>query len=132
MDNKKTSTVAHISGLAQGRHQDERKQRKLAFTRALVHGIARLIEGQRQFADEFGLSLNRVFPNSYEALEGSTPTQLAISLFTADWESISELENLFDDLTPKKGYTNFGALNLAQLQNRNHTRVMASIDSVVN
>jgi hypothetical protein len=98
MDHNKTSTVARILDKAQARHQDERKERKLAFTRALVHGIARLIEGQRQFADEFGLSLNRVFPNSYEALEGTTPTQLAISLFTADWASISELENLFDDL----------------------------------
>lgn len=98
MENNKTSTVAHFSEKAQARSQDERKRRKLAFTRALVHGIARLIEGQRQFADEFGLSLNRVFPNSYKALEGQTPTQLAISLFTADWKSISELEDMFHDL----------------------------------
>jgi hypothetical protein len=93
-----TGTVARLADKAQGRNQDDRKSRKLAFTRALVHGIARLIEGQRQFADEFGLSLNRVFPNSYEALEGQTPTQLAISLFTSDWNSIAELENMFDDL----------------------------------
>lgn len=93
-----TGTVASFADKAQGRSHDERKRRKLAFTRALVHGIARLIEGQRQFADEFGLSANRVFPNSYEALEGQTPTQLAISLFTADWNSITELEKMFDDL----------------------------------
>ena len=97
MDNNKTSTVAHFD-IVQGRVQDERRRRKLAFTRALVHGIARLIEGQRQFADEFGLSLNRVFPKSYQALEGQTPTQLAISLFTADWKSITELEDMFHDL----------------------------------
>jgi superfamily I DNA/RNA helicase len=109
MENKK-GTVTHLSsaGLAakaaaatspqQTMNEEERKQRKLAFTRALVHGIARLIEGQRQFADEFGLSLRRVFPHSYELLEGQTPTQLAISLFTADWKSISELENMFADL----------------------------------
>lgn len=93
-----TGTVASFADKAQGRNQDDRKSRKLSFTRALVHGIARLIEGQRQFADEFGLSLNRVFPNSYKSLEGQTPTQHAISLFTADWNSISELENMFNDL----------------------------------
>ncbi len=95
----KPSTVAQFLEKAQGRQkQDERHQRKLAFTRALVHGIARLIEGQSQFADEFGLSLNRVFPHSYETLEGQTPTQLAISLFSADWKSVNEIENLFNDL----------------------------------
>ncbi len=93
-----TGTVASFADKAQGRSQDDRKSRKLTFTRALVHGIARLIEGQRQFADEFGLSLNRVFPNSYKSLEGQTPTQHAISLFTADWNSITELENMFNDL----------------------------------
>jgi hypothetical protein len=110
MDNK-TSTVTHLSsaGIAakstsakttQSNIESdvERRQRKLAFTRALVHGIARLIEGQRQFADEFGLSLRRVFPNSHELLEGQTPTKLAISLFTADWKSVSEVENMFADL----------------------------------
>lgn len=109
MDNK-TGTVAHLpsAGMASKNAQAkiaqpdideaERRQRKLAFTRALVHGIARLIEGQRQFAEEFGLSQRRVFPNSHDILEGQTPTQLAISLFTADWKSISELENLFADL----------------------------------
>lgn len=90
--------VASFLGKANGANTEERKARKLAFTRALVHGIARLIEGQRQFADEFGLSLNRVFPHSYESLEGQTATQHAISLFTADWKSISELEDMFDDL----------------------------------
>ena len=93
-----TGKVASFLDKANGTSAEERKARKLAFTRALVHGIARLIEGQRQFADEFGLSLNRVFPNSYESLEGQTATQHAISLFTADWKSISELEDMFDDL----------------------------------
>lgn len=110
MENK-TGTVTHLPGAglvtkgAQAKiaqpaidSEEERRQRKLAFTRGLVHGIARLIEGQRQFAEEFGLSQRRVFPNSHELLEGQTPTQLAISLFTADWKSISELENLFADL----------------------------------
>ena len=83
---------------SQGRGKDERRERKLAFTRSLVHGIARLIEGQRQFADEFGLSHSRVFPHSFEALEGQTPTQLAISLFSADWKSITDLENMFQDM----------------------------------
>ena len=93
-----TGKVTSLSNKANGTSTEERKARKLAFTRALVHGIARLIEGQRQFADEFGLSLNRVFPNSYQSLEGQTATQHAISLFSADWKSISELEDMFDDL----------------------------------
>ena len=93
-----TGKVARFIDKANGRNQDERKSRKLAFTRALVHGIARLIEGQRQFADEFGLSLRRVFPHSYKSLEGQTATQHAISLFSADWKSIAELEQMFDDL----------------------------------
>ena len=87
-----------VSTSKQRGKDDERRERKLAFTRSLVHGIARLIEGQRQFADEFGLSHSRVFPNSFEALEGQTPTQLAISLFSADWKSITDLENMFQDM----------------------------------
>lgn len=78
--------------------KQDREQRKLAFTRALVHGLARLIEGQRQFADEFGLSLNRVFPSVYKDLEGQSATQLAISLFKSDWNCINDLEKLIDDL----------------------------------
>lgn len=110
MDNK-TGTVTHFSGTgiaakctpakstqADNESEVERRQRKLAFTRALVHGLARLIEGQRQFADEFGLSLRRVFPNSHQLLEGQTSGKLAISLFTADWKSVSEVENMFADL----------------------------------
>jgi len=98
MDNS-TGKVANFVSSSQGRgKEEERRERKLAFTRSLVHGIARLIEGQRQFADEFGLSHSRVFPHSFEALEGQTPTQLAISLFSADWKSITDLENMFQDM----------------------------------
>jgi len=103
MDNSTGKVTNFVSstalGTSRGRGKDdERRERKLAFTRSLVHGIARLIEGQRQFADEFGLSHSRVFPNSFEALEGQTPTQLAISLFSADWKSITDLENMFQDM----------------------------------
>jgi len=92
-----TSSASVPSQPAVNSKQD-REQRKLAFTRALVHGLARLIEGQRQFADEFGLSLNRVFPSVYKELEGQSATQLAISLFKSDWNCINDLEKLIDDL----------------------------------
>ena len=37
---------------------------------ALARGMARLVEGQRQFAEEFGLPYSRVFSDGYESFKG--------------------------------------------------------------
>jgi hypothetical protein len=37
---------------------------------ALVDGLTQLVEGQRCFADEFGLSYSRVFSDGFEAFKG--------------------------------------------------------------
>lgn len=68
------------------------------FAKAVILGFADLIQGQRQFADEFGLSLNRVFPNSYNALHGHRAKDVVATLFQSGNHNAKEVKNLFNDL----------------------------------
>jgi len=78
--------------------EDERKARKLSFTKELILGLIRMVDGQRQLADEFGLSLSRVFPTSYKLLEGHKTEQVITSMFRSDWTSLPEMSALMNDL----------------------------------
>ncbi len=73
-------------------------QRSTSLARAVVDGMARLIEGQRQLADEFGLSLARVFPRSVELLEGRSPEDALTELFRSGAARTDELQALFEDM----------------------------------
>lgn len=74
------------------------QQRKLAFTRALVVGLSRLIENQRQLAEGFGLTLGQAFPSSHRFLENQTAMQFTISLFRGEKDSVNLLTGIINDL----------------------------------
>lgn len=63
----------------------------------LLDGVARLIEGQRRFAEEFGVPYSRVFMDGFEAFKGR-----AIRDVLRDWleseHGADSLRNLLQDL----------------------------------
>ncbi len=65
---------------------------------ALLDGLCRLIEGQQQFADEFGLSPIRVFPQASEFLEGRSPRDVLHDWFRRGDDCVPELQKLFEDM----------------------------------
>ena len=68
------------------------------FAKAVILGMADLIQGQRRFADEFGISLNRAFPHSYKALIGNRAKDVVSTLFESGGSNVTEIKNLFKDL----------------------------------
>lgn len=74
-------------------------QQKVDFAKAVILGMADLIQGQRQFSEEFGLPLNQVFPNSYKALFGHRAKDFVSTLFQSGSLNAEEIKALFDDLT---------------------------------
>ncbi len=64
----------------------------------LLDGLCRLIEGQQQFADEFGLSPVRVFPHSSEHFEGRSPREVLHQWFRAGDDCVPALQRLFEDM----------------------------------
>ncbi len=100
----KFSVVARLPGTEAGDLSDaipssshsSRSTRLLVQT--LLDGLCRLIEGQQQFADEFGLGPVRVFPHSSEHFEGRSPRDVLHQWFRAGDESVPALRQLFEDM----------------------------------
>lgn len=66
--------------------------------RVLVRGLARLVEGQRCFAEEFGLHHSRVFGEDYEAFKGHNPEAVLRRWLQEGEAGTRKLEGLLDDL----------------------------------
>lgn len=66
--------------------------------RSVVTGLSQLIEGQKQFADEFGLSLSRVFPQSFSFLDGHSVETIIADIFREGDLRQDDLEKLFKDI----------------------------------
>ncbi len=64
----------------------------------LVQGLAQLAEGQRCFADEFGLKYGRVFSNEYEPFKGQQPEKIIRQWLCEGEEGAQRLQLLLDDL----------------------------------
>ncbi|ALC17983.1 hypothetical protein DSOUD_3263 [Desulfuromonas soudanensis] len=64
----------------------------------LMQGLARLIEGQRCFAEEFGLAYGRVFCEEFEDFKGNTPDEVFRLWADGGEEGILRLTRVFDDL----------------------------------
>ncbi len=80
------------------RRLETKRQKFRPVLRVLVEGLASLVEGQRCFAEEFGLSHGRVFHDDFEFLK-SKDTRDVISEWIRDGEEgATRLRNLFDDL----------------------------------
>ena len=64
----------------------------------LVQGLARLTEGQRCFADEFGLNYGRVFGDEYEPFKGKQPEKVILQWLRDGEKGAQQLQQLLDDL----------------------------------
>lgn len=64
----------------------------------LVQGLARLIEGQRCFAEEFGLNYGRVFRDEFEQFKGKNPETVIRQWLKDGDNGIRSLQGLLDDL----------------------------------
>lgn len=64
----------------------------------MLQGVARLIEGQLKFADEFGLGRKRVFPEVHELLTDNNIEQVLTSLLASGDEGLKSWCDLFDAL----------------------------------
>lgn len=64
----------------------------------VVKGMALLIHGQLQFAEEFGLSNKRVFPQSHHLLDGNSPEKCLKQIFRSGEPGVQQLQELFNDI----------------------------------
>lgn len=86
--------------VTQTRLKADGKQKPAAPSAAqiLIRGLARLAEGQRCFAEEFGLNYGRVFRDEFEAFKGKNP-ETVIRQWIKDGEGGAQrLQGLLDDL----------------------------------
>lgn len=67
-------------------------------TVALAAELARLIEGQRQFAEEFGLPYERVFSDGFESFKDRDSSDVIAEWLAEGDSGAAELARLFDDL----------------------------------
>lgn len=65
---------------------------------ALVEGVSQLVEGQRRFAEEFGLTYERVFHDGFEAFKGREVRDVLHEWVQGDGGDAAALERLFQDL----------------------------------
>ena len=65
---------------------------------ALARGMARLVEGQRQFAEEFGLPYGRVFSDGYESFKGRQVEAAVRDWFVDEKTGADRLNGVFHDL----------------------------------
>lgn len=70
---------------------------RIASMEALVCGVARLVEGQRQFADEFGLPYGRVFDDAFESFKSRDTRDVLRHWLTSD-EGAGQLQKLLCSL----------------------------------
>lgn len=64
----------------------------------LIDGLVHLIEGQKKFAEEFGLNLARVFPKGYEELQSTNIRELLHQWCVSDIDGANYLQHLFEAL----------------------------------
>jgi hypothetical protein len=65
---------------------------------ALADGLARLVEGQRQFAEELGLPYGRVFSDGFEGFKSQDASHVIKRWFADPELGADRLQMLFDDL----------------------------------
>ncbi|MCH8542080.1 MAG: hypothetical protein LAT61_00795 [Alcanivorax sp.] len=69
-----------------------------ASVQSLVRGVARIVEGQRRFADEFGLPYSRLFQDGFEAFKGQAPEEVLRTWLSAEGADANRIDQLFSDL----------------------------------
>lgn len=66
--------------------------------KVLIQGLARLVEGQRCFAEEFGLNYGRVFRDEFEQFKGKNPEAVIRQWLKEGDAGVGRLQGLLDDL----------------------------------
>lgn len=74
------------------------KQARPPAVQVLVQGLARLVEGQRCFAEEFGLTYGRVFRDEFEQFKGKKVENVIRQWLNDGDNGIQSLQGLLDDL----------------------------------
>lgn len=87
-------------GVTQSELKENHKQKPTGPTAAqiLIRGLARLAEGQRCFAEEFGLNYNRVFRDEFEPFKGKNPETVIRQWIRDGEDGAQRLQGLLDDL----------------------------------
>lgn len=83
-------------------HDQRRRKKRQEFKqvlRALIEGVADLVEGQRCFADEFGLSYGRVFHDDFESFKGKDASRVISEWLRNGEEGAVKMQDLFKDLS---------------------------------
>lgn len=64
----------------------------------LIEGVARLVEGQKRFADEMGLPYTRIFNDGFESFKNQDANTVILEWLYCGQEGSTQLESLFTDL----------------------------------
>jgi len=100
--------------------------------RALVEGIASLVDGQKCFAEEFGLSYGRVFHDEYELFKGQDTQRVIAEWLRSGEEGADLLKNLFNDFAQHQLALMEAADEVAftaiQIQNGKKHKLVSMID----
>ncbi len=96
---QKKTIAARVPAKVNGGHEPGVTNKASASgSQVLIQGLASLIEGQRCFADEFGLTYGRVFRDEYEPFKGKNPEMVILQWLREGEEGAARLQNLLDDL----------------------------------
>ena len=64
----------------------------------LIEGVARLVDGQKRFADEMGLPYTRIFNDGFEAFKNQDANKVILEWLHCSDQGQRNLEFLFSDL----------------------------------
>ncbi|WP_429884449.1 type VI secretion system-associated FHA domain protein [Geoalkalibacter halelectricus] len=102
MHKPKKSVVTRLDTAAAGRSPTAGVSAKSAAGRipaqALIAGLARMIEGLRCFADEFGLAQWRVLGANWEEFQGRGAEEVLRGWLRDEKQGAERIERLFEDL----------------------------------
>jgi hypothetical protein len=98
-----------------------------ATIQALTEGITRLIEVQRLFADEFGLSYQRVFQSDFEPFKDRPPQDILLEWLHDGPRGAGALAQILEDLSEHQvalisGLDGIATQALAELNPRKHKK----------
>lgn len=79
------------------RKQKKRQDFKLVLS-AFVEGLASLVDGQRCFAEQLGLSDSRVFHNNQDSFKGRDACKVISEWLRSGEDGALKMRHLFDDL----------------------------------
>lgn len=98
-----------------------------ATIQALTEGITRLIEVQRLFADEFGLSYQRVFQSDFEPFKDRPPQEVLLEWLHDGIKGAGALAQILEDLSEHQialisGLDGIASQALKELHPKNHKK----------